>query len=473
MRYNIISYILNFFSYAVLIISLNSILVVGQEITDRKIESANDGQQSTLYNEIRLSEFWSMVKIDSTSSAPKKFLNAKDSSVDPIEIQVGTRTIKTNKFTNKGTAVVPMWDAPMARKPLRGGAGFQVLLEAEHDTVWQPTVREDGAYNHYAALIHFKGQFYAMWGNHELGEDAPGQRVLFARADAWNNWTDAEELFPAPGPVQPRSERGIHLKADRWAVIDDKLYAITYVHGAGVYPIARSVSEDGVLGEPFLVRGLPRNGSLPEYMQDNGNSTPPELGGRLSEWYHDNNQISWWAGANWGVQRRAVDEASLIESFIYPAKDGRLVLMLRDWGTPMNAVHSNRMYVSFNDGEGGWGTPYPTDIPDSPSRAEALTLEDGTVLLIGSQNVPHFDEALYLDRDPITVSISEDGYTFDRIYALRTDSPTGFRISGVGGRNPGYGYPSSIVHEGWLYTLYSIGKEDMGITRVPLSVLEK
>ncbi|SKB57003.1 BNR repeat-like domain-containing protein [Parapedobacter luteus] len=390
-----------------------------------------------------------------------------------IKIQVGTRDVETDQFTSKGTPVVPMWKAPMATVDIRNGAGFPILSDAEHDVVWQPSVREDGAYNHYACLIHHNGRFYAMWGNHEFGEDAPGQRVLYAHADEWGNWTDAEELFPAPGPVLPRSENGIHLKPDCWAIIDDVLYAITYVHGAGVYPIARAVSEEGTLGEPFLVQSLPNNGSLPVFMEgDDAPTAPSPIGERLYRWYRENDQISWWANASWGVQRTAVDGQSLIESFIYRAKDGGLVLMLRDWGHANNPVHTNRMYVSFNDGTGGWAAPYPTDIPDSPSRAQALTLEDGTVLLIGNQNVNRYDQALYLDRDPMTISISKDGYTFDRVYALRTGSPTGHRFSGIGGRNPGYAYSSSIVRDGWLYTMYSIGKEDMGITRVPLSALE-
>ncbi|NGM60421.1 hypothetical protein G5B30_00695 [Sphingobacterium sp. SGG-5] len=389
-----------------------------------------------------------------------------------VEIQVGTRTVTTHKFNKKGTPVVPMWSAPLATGDLRNGAGFPVLSQAEHAVVWQPAVREDGAYNHYACLIHHKGKFYAMWGNHALGEDAPGQRVLYATSDTWGNWTDAQELFPAPGPVRARTESGIHLKPDRWAVLNDVLYAITYVHGAGVYPIARSVGGDGELGDPFLVQNLPSSGALPSYMQGPGAPTiAPARGIQLYNWYRQNDQISWWAGAAWGVQRTAVDGQRLIESFIYRAKDGKLVLMLRDWGTPSNPVHSNRMYVSFNDGVGGWEPLHPTDIPDSPSRAQAITLDDGTVLLIGNQNVPEYDQALYLDRDPMTISVSSDGYTFDRVYALRTDSPLKYRFTGVRGRNRGYGYSSSIVHEGWLYTLYSIGKEDMGITRLPLSAL--
>src|SRR5690606_3516962 len=232
-----------------------------------------------------------------------------------VEIQVGTKTIHTSQFTSDGTPVVPMWKNPMATVDLRNGAGFPLLDEAEHAVVWQPTVREDGAYNHYACLIHYKGRFYAMWGNHELGEDAPGQRVLYAWSDKWGEWTDAQELFPAPGPVRARTESGIHLKPDRWAVLNDVLYAITYVHGAGVYPIARSVGGNGELGDPFLVQNLPSGGALPSYMQGSGTPVAPARGIQLYNWYRQNDQISWWAGAAWGVQRTAVDGQRLIESF--------------------------------------------------------------------------------------------------------------------------------------------------------------
>lgn len=405
--------------------------------------------------------------------------SSKNSDVSPpggkgesIEIKVGTKMVKTTKVTKNGTPVVPMWNAPMPTTELSTGAGFTLLPAAEHAIVWQPSRKEDGAYNHYACLIHHKGKFYLMWGNHELGEDAPGQRVLYATSETWGQWSEAKEIFPAPGPVLPRTEKGIHHKPDRWAVISDELYAITYVHGAGVYPIARAVSEDGTLGEPFLVENLPGKGVLPVYMQREGApTTASALGIRLYNWYRENNHISWWAGASWGVERTAVDGQSLIESFIYRAKDGGLVLMLRDWGTPSNPVHNNRMYVSFNDGTGGWGKLHPTDIPDSPSRAQAITLNDGTVLLIGNQNANMFDRALYLDRDPMTVSISKDGYTFDRVYALRTNAPRSYLFPGIGGRNYGYAYSSSIILDGWLYTSYSIGKEEMGITRVPLLAL--
>ena len=389
-----------------------------------------------------------------------------------VEMRVGSRTFLTTKFTKQGKPVVPMWNAPMATVALRNGAGFPKIKDAEHAIVWQPATKEEGAYNHYACLIFFKGAFYAMWGNHSLGEDAPGQRVLYSKSTSWDKWTAPQELFAAPGPVLPRTEDGIHLKPDRWAIVDDELYAIVFVHEAGRYPIAKKVKEDGSFGDPFLVEALPADGTLPVYMQGVHPFNLLSIAEKINNWYRQNDQISWWADTGKGVPRKGADGSSLIESFMYTTNIGEQVLMLRNWGTPGNPVHNNRMYVSFRKGPGAWVAPHPTDIPDAPSRAQAIKLPDGRILLIGNQNATHFDAALYLDRDPITVSVSKDGYVFDKVYSLRTGSPSTFRFSGVGGRNPGFAYSSSIVHEGYLYTLYSIGKEDMGISRMPLSSLE-
>lgn len=392
-----------------------------------------------------------------------------DEDGNTVEIQVGTRTVLTDKFTKSYEPVVPMWDEGIPTDH----SLFPVLDNAEHSVVWFPESREEGAYNHYACLINFKGRFYAMWGNHPLGEDAPGQRVLFATSDNWGDWSEMQELFPAPGPVLERSESGIHLKSDRWAIVNDELYAIVYVHEAGRYPIARQVFEDGSLGQPFLLDELPSEGELPTYMED---LAPEELITPMSPlikaWYVENDQISWWADAKAGVRRTGIDGSDLIESFMYRANDGKKVLMMRNWGTPSNPVHNNRMYVSFTDDNANWGPPYPTDIPDSPSRAQAISLEDGTTLLIGNQIVPRFDDALYLDRDPMTVAISRDGYVFDKVFTLRDNGPRDYRFTGVGGRNRGFAYSSSIIYDGWLYTFYSVRKEDMEITRVPLSDLE-
>jgi hypothetical protein len=155
---------------------------------------------------------------------------------------------------------------------------------------------------------------------------------------------------------------------------------------------------------------------------------------------------------------------SLSEPVTFPSRDGRRVLLARD------PLGSHRMYASFSGNDGiTWTPARPTNIPDSPSRTTSVVLEDGTVLLIGNQVAPRFEDAdrRHYIRDPLTVSVSPDGLSFTQVYALRHGAPE-LRIGGVGGRGPGFQYPGAIVKSGILHVLYSVGKEDIEFLSVPL-----
>ena len=115
---------------------------------------------------------------------------------------------------------------------------------------------------------------------------------------------------------------------------------------------------------------------------------------------------------------------------------------------------------------------YPTDIPDSHSRTQAVTLSDGRVLLVGNQTAHTFDRGLYLVRDPLTIAVSPDGKDFTKVFALRSGVPSR-QFSGIAGSGPmGHGYPSMIVHNGRIYVFYSINKESMAISIVPISAIK-
>jgi hypothetical protein len=103
-----------------------------------------------------------------------------------------------------------------------------------------------------------------------------------------------------------------------------------------------------------------------------------------------------------------------------------------------------------------------------------VELPDGTVLLIGNQTAAAFDNPEtvgHYPRDPLTVSVSSDGgYHFARVYALRCGVQA-YRTpqSVVKGRGGGGQYPSALVHDGRLYVIYSMGKEDIAISQVALA----
>jgi hypothetical protein len=163
----------------------------------------------------------------------------------------------------------------------------------------------------------------------------------------------------------------------------------------------------------------------------------------------------------------AYDGHRLCEPTVYRRADGETVMLLRD------TRYSHRMFCSTLRADGSWTAGLPTDIPDSPSLTDTLTLEDGTILLIGNQMAPKFDnpqEQEHYARDPLMVSVSPDGQVFEKAYALRCGVQN-YRVPQtlVKGRGGGGQYPSALVHEDRLHVQYSMGKEEIWVSSVPLA----
>ena len=374
-----------------------------------------------------------------------------------------------------------MWECGTPQAGVRG-AGFPILEKAEHRQLYLAT-QETGGYSHHSRLFHHGGRFYAMWSNHRHGEDGPGQRVLWSWSDDGETWRKWTELYPSPMPMEPSDEPGFVLTAGGWKVVGDRLFALASANSVVGFEnsertsfrerpdrvhkfrrrerrgrFAREVLPDGTLGEIFCLGKTP-----PEQDQLTFKAAPSDdlrfapLAKAIREQF---------------PRRRlpkGIDTNRLCEATYYQAKDGRQVVLMRD------DCYSHRLYVSISDDGLAWPIAYPTDIPDSPSLTTNAVLADGTVLLIGNQMAPAFDNPGKPDhygRDPLLVSVSADGYTFSRAYALRCGQQE-WHIPRklVRGRGGGAQYPSALVHGKHLYVLYSMGKEDVWISRVPLSDL--
>ena len=72
-----------------------------------------------------------------------------------------------------------------------------------------------------------------------------------------------------------------------------------------------------------------------------------------------------------------------------------------------------------------------------------------------------------LPRCPLVLSLSADGEDFSEEYILRDE---GYDLRFEGRWKGGiYGYPHTLVHEGYLYIIYSLRKEGVGLTRLALA----
>ena len=384
-----------------------------------------------------------------------------------------------------GIPVKRMWFCPPHDwgKP---ALGIPMAKGVRHAPIFEPEL-EEGAYNHHPELTWHRGRFHAMWSNNMLGEDMAGQRVLFAVSDDVTTWPEARLLFPQPGEswnhrvkgAREAGRRGFYLTAMKWIPLDDRLFAVaTFDSVRGrVTPLVREVHADGSLGEIFAIRAAFERAEQEHFPFE---IVVPEgepylsLSRRLLALYLTPEYLPSW---NFGIEDllprpRMVEGHPMCEWSVHRAADGRYVMLARDLRS------SHRMYGAVSDSPVATSFPplEPTDIPDSPSKAVTVNLSGDTVLLIGNQlaqELDNLDSRRHYERDPLTISISPDGYRFERQLVLRWEGGRRWRVptGKIHGRGPGCQYPAALVHEGVLYVIYSIGKEDVGISWVEIEKL--
>ncbi len=102
------------------------------------------------------------------------------------------------------------------------------------------------------------------------------------------------------------------------------------------------------------------------------------------------------------------------------------------------------------------------DNQDHFSHHAYLAAHDGTAYIINNPGN---------GCDPLVISLASDGLTFDRHAIICCDTPP-VQFAGVY-KGPGFQYPHALINDGMLHVLYSIGKEDMELTSIPLAALER
>lgn len=346
-------------------------------------------------------------------------------------------------------------------RPERGRVDLPFVEGVEHYLIYEGSA-PDSRFNHVPRILYHGGVFYACWNTHPRDEDAPGMYPLAAISRDGKNWSSAFELFPALGPVGWGQSSGVWVTiqpvdyAESWVVVDDVVYSTAtiyeWVDGGrnklGV--IARSVGPDGSLGPIFWLSGDSINQQ--KLSMTFPDARDPEVAPLVQKL--QKNLLRMWSSKEY----TAADGHRLTELTYYTRPDGVMTTLGRDLNWSYGLLYACHSY----DGGVTWTPMLRTNIPDCPSMSNAGTLPDGGVYLIHNP--------VYLQRDPLIISLSKDGVNFDRAAVIRSNAPPS-RYTGIG-KGDGYQYPASVIAEGALWVIHSINKEDIAISRIPLESLQ-
>jgi hypothetical protein len=330
-------------------------------------------------------------------------------------------------------------------------------VAVEHAVV--SDVRKEKGVNQHNYLTHFHGKFFVMWSDGPGVEDRVGQRVKFATSADGLTWEAPRFLTPEPPHSGPdslhygtRSDKGYRYIARGFWQREGELLALASLDEAA-----------GFFGKSLELRVFRWKDD--ETWEDAGrihddtiNNFPPL---RLST-------------GDWMMSRRPHDYKSAGVFFLvggvkalddwtsFPVLGSASELNAEepDWwilpGDHLSAVfRDNRkggfLFRAFSTDHGrNWSKPVRTNFPDATSKISGLRLADGRYVLVSNPNPKK--------RDPLTLSISEDGLVFSQMIYL------------VGGRH--VDYPHVIEHGDSLFIAFAGGKQTVEILKVKLADLD-
>jgi hypothetical protein len=157
---------------------------------------------------------------------------------------------------------------------------------------------------------------------------------------------------------------------------------------------------------------------------------------------------------------------------------GILHLLIRD------ESGSQRLYYTRSeDGGKTFARPVRTEIPDARARISTGRLKDGRLYLSGNSGmIPELEhDGEYIlkegfgSRIPLTLAVGSDDGVFVKVYSVRGDATRprwiSSEINNGYGLAYGYQYPNACEHEGYLYIIHSVNKEDIMVARVAVADL--
>ena len=327
-------------------------------------------------------------------------------------------------------------------------------------------------YNHHPSVIHFKNKFIAIWSNGLVDEDSPGQRVVFSVSNDFVHWSPAKVLasphmhndtltvLTAAGLYQHRGKLVAYFGEYTRHRTETHLWAKTSSDGIHwsdaidmCVPLIPNHGPEMIKGGRLIISG---NFTFP-YTDD-----PCGLSGwKISSFYPDSlytqdNSASFYAPA------AKLGLPPLCEGSFFQTDDGTLHMLLRVTGKGWKG----RLWLTESSDNGkSWSRPVETAFSDNDSKFHFGRLPDNRFYYVGIPDTLH-----HYDRTPLVLSLSENGKLLDKNYIL-ADEPYKLKKAGLwkGGQ---YGYPHTMVYNGYLYVIISRQKESIEILRTKLNNLK-
>ena len=321
--------------------------------------------------------------------------------------------------------------------------------------------------DHYAngvVMTAFKGKLYCMWQSSPKDEDSDDTWVAYSiSADEGLTWS-------APKPLSLPSVE-FYCTSGGWLVSGDTLTAFIDTWQKELEPrggrTCYMTTTDGLTWSQLqpvrMADGLPMEGVLEQdpYTLPDGRmigATHFMPGLHICPVFtddptgHNGWQKAAFLSEDTGKQSREIEPSQYVQP------NGTIVMLFRDQKSTFRKLAS----VSPDRGE-TWSKPQITNIPDARTKQCAGNLSDGTSYMVCCPANGKW-------RWPLVLLLSQDGVRFDKAILLRSGQADDLPPRRYDGRYKtlGFNYPKAFVHNNCLYVSYSVNKEDVQCTMIPI-----
>jgi len=327
-------------------------------------------------------------------------------------------------------------------------------------------------YNHHASIIHFKDRFVAIWSNGMIDEDSPGQRVVYATSTDFKHWSPLRVLA-SPGKINDtltvltaaglyqykgtlvayygdydKHRQNTHLWAktstdgEHWSKPIDMHLPVVPNHGPEMTNSGRLIISDNFTfpytDDPRGLSGWKLNSFYPD-----------------SLYKQDNPAMFYAPAAKSGLP-------PLCEGSFFQTDDNVLHMLLRVTG---KGWKGHLWLTESKDNGKNWSQPAEAPFSDNDSKFHFGRLPDKRFYYVGIPDTLH-----HYDRNPLVLSLSKDGKSFDKNYIIANEL---YHLKKEGLWKGGqYGYPHTIIYNGYMYVIISRQKESIEALKFDLNQLK-
>lgn len=319
-----------------------------------------------------------------------------------------------------------------------------------------------GGVNQHSYLTYFEGKYWVMWSDGPGVEDRVGQVVKYATSPDGLQWSEPDFLTTYPEGSEPesehyntRTEKGMRwISRGFWQREGELLALVSLDEAAGFFGPSLELLAYKWNGETnsWEKKGVVYKNAI--------NNFPPKLL-PSGEWLmsrrafdYKESGIEFLVGGIKGFDQwesypvtGSTEEMDPEEPYWWVLPDGKsLMALFRD------NRKSGYLYRAFSIDNGRtWSNPLRTNFPDARSKFNGLRMSDGRYVLVSNPNPER--------RDPLALSISEDGMVFTKMGYL------------TGGRY--IDYPHVIEQDGYLLIAFAGSvKQKIEVLKVKISDLD-